>query len=301
MAGSAGKPVDSSVTLCGIGNAPTSASDGQSSESKFGGANFMANEQKPGTQCTNGNSSSGGGSTWTIGHGNVNTGTERGTEHGQYLLEGTSTQGGFNGHVTDWDFNGGDTCTSADRTVYYQSGAATYCVPSFGPVGNFNTHGGASTGEHFRGKYGTIIFQQGDQADGGCYVGSQSLDATGPTASTLIKFDASIPPFVLKVRVDHSDTVNAKGVVTLKGTIRCENGSGTVDVELDLRQVVDRAIFSSGTFFETQCQANKTQDFRATVRPQNGLFGPGAASVNVFAGSGSHFVSYKVAVTLHAS
>jgi hypothetical protein len=136
--------------------------------------------------------------------------------------------------------------------------------------------------------------------NGGCYVGTQSLDATGPTASTLIKFDASIPPFVLKVRVDHSGTANAKGVVALTGPITCENGSGIVDVELDLRQVVDRSIFTSGTFFETTCAANKTQAFRATIRPQNGLFGPGAASVRASASSGSHFITHLVAVTLQA-
>lgn len=136
--------------------------------------------------------------------------------------------------------------------------------------------------------------------NGGCYIGTQASDATGPTASTLIKFDASIPPFVLKIRVEHTGSVNDKGVVTLKGTIRCENGSGTVDVELDLRQVVDRAIFTSGTFLETTCVANKTQAFRAVIRPQNGLFGPGAASVRVFGFSGSHFVTHKVGVTLKA-
>jgi len=136
---------------------------------------------------------------------------------------------------------------------------------------------------------------------GGCFVGSQRLDATGPTAVTKIKFDPSIPPFVMKIRVDHTGKVNAKGVVTLTGTIRCENGSATVDVELDLRQVVDRAIFTSGTFFETECQANKTQDFRATIRPQNGLFGPGAASVRVFGNAGSHFITHKVGVTLQAA
>jgi len=137
--------------------------------------------------------------------------------------------------------------------------------------------------------------------NGGCYIGTQAGDATGPTASALIKFDPSIPPFVLKVRVDHTDTVNAKGVVTLKGTIRCENGSGTVDAELDLRQVVDRAIFTSFGFLETTCQLNTTQDFRLTIRPQNGLFGPGPASVRVSASEGSHFVTHKVGVTLQSA
>ena len=185
---SATKPVDNSTTLCGVGNAPTAVSDGQSSEDKFGGATFTAKQYAAGTQCDNNNSSAGG-SSWTIGHGNVSTSTERGTEHGQYLLENTTTQGGFNGHVTEWDFAGssdGDTCDSSGRTVYYQSGKATYCTPSFGPVGNFNTHGGAATGEHFRGNYGTIIFQENGTLPGGpCDVGSDNyciqVDLNGQT------------------------------------------------------------------------------------------------------------------------
>jgi hypothetical protein len=40
--------------------------------------------------------------------------------------------------------------------------------------------------------------------------------------------------------------------------------------------------------------------FRATIRPQNGLFGPGAAVVRMQAFSGDVFVARRVAVTLHA-
>jgi hypothetical protein len=135
----------------------------------------------------------------------------------------------------------------------------------------------------------------------GCYIGTQALDATGKTASTLVKFDPSVPPFVLNVRVDHTDKVNAKGVVTLKGTVHCENGSADVGVELDLRQVVDRSIFTSSGFAEVQCTDGSTTPFRATVRPQNGFFGPGAASVFVNAFAGSHSLYHKVGVTLTAS
>jgi len=187
FAGTAGPPVDSSVTLCGTGNAPTVTQDGQSSESKFGGATFMVGKQSAGTQCDGSNSANTDGSTWTISHGNVNVDTERGTEHGQYLLSGSSRQGGFNGHVTDFDFNGTDPCVdSKDRTVYYQSGRATDCAPSFGPVGNFNTHGGAQTGDHFRGNYGTIIFQKNGATPGGpCDEGSMTyciqVDLVGQT------------------------------------------------------------------------------------------------------------------------
>ncbi|HMC70866.1 MAG TPA: hypothetical protein VKJ07_17035, partial [Mycobacteriales bacterium] len=183
----AGKPVDDSRTLCGTGNAPAVTPDGASSESKFGGASFMASQKPAGTKCTNNNSGQSDGTTWTIVHGNISTATERGTEHGQYMLSGSSRAGGFNGHVTDFDFNGGDACQdSSGRTVYYQSGAETDCPPSFGPVGNFNTHGGAQTGDHFRGHYGTIIFQQSGLVPGGpCDVGSQKyciqVDLVGQT------------------------------------------------------------------------------------------------------------------------
>ena len=187
-AGTAGQPQDSSTTICGVGTAPSAVSDGQSAEDKFGPGSFTGNEESPGTTCTADNSSTGS-STWTIGHGNVNTGTERGTEHGQYVLSGdvNTPQGGFNGHVTDWDFPQSECTDGNGRHVNYQSGKATDCTPSFGPVGNFNTHGGAATGQHFRGNYGTIIFQQSTSTGlpGPCDPGSQSyciqVDLVGQT------------------------------------------------------------------------------------------------------------------------
>jgi hypothetical protein len=47
-----------------------------------------------------------------------------------------------------------------NRDIYYASGHAHdsgTCSPS-GPE-NFNAHGGAATGQHFRGMYGTVVFQ----------------------------------------------------------------------------------------------------------------------------------------------
>ena len=55
----------------------------------------------------------------------------------------------------------GDPC--GDRIIYYASGHnydSGACSGS--SVGNFNTHGGAETGDHFRGNYGTIVYQWGD-------------------------------------------------------------------------------------------------------------------------------------------
>jgi hypothetical protein len=136
--------------------------------------------------------------------------------------------------------------------------------------------------------------------NGGCYVGVQDANNGGPTAAALIKFHPSIPPFVITARVDKSDRVNEKGVATITGTVKCSGGSDAdVFVEIDLRQVVDRAIFTSYAEADVSCPMNSTVPYRVTVRPQNGLFGPGAASVHIFASSGSHGTTHKVAITLH--
>jgi hypothetical protein len=157
---SAGKPTTFTDLLCGVGNAPTVTPDGTSSESRFTNASFAVSEQTPGQACDWSKTADG---TWTILHGNVDTteGSERGTEHGQYALASQSgRQGGFNGHVTDFDF-GSEPCPDGHRNVYYESGTEhdSACPPDFGPVGNFNTHGGAATGDHSRGTYGTLIYQ----------------------------------------------------------------------------------------------------------------------------------------------
>lgn len=169
----AGQPVDSSTTLCGVGTLGQDVQEGQSNQSHPTSSSFSANEETYGTQCTNDNSSAGD-DTWTIGHSNVDVVTERGTEHGIWQRP-SAPPAGFNGHITDYDRQSGDACVDqAGRTVYYQSGKETDCAPSFGPVGNFNTHGGAATGQHFRGHYGTIIFQQNSNTSHMCDVGSQT-------------------------------------------------------------------------------------------------------------------------------
>jgi len=102
-----------------------------------------------------------------VGHG---TQAEFGTEHGIATLSTDQSQAaGFNGRVTNFDLsindNDGDPCTAQgfNRSVYYASGnqdTANNCSP--GAPGNFNTHGGASTGAHFRGIYGTTVYQDED-------------------------------------------------------------------------------------------------------------------------------------------
>jgi hypothetical protein len=134
--------------------------------------------------------------------------------------------------------------------------------------------------------------------NGGCYVGTQDAVNLGPTGAALIKFDPSIPPFTLTARVDKTDTVNDKGVVTLKGTIHCSGQGAEVDVQVDVRQIVHRAIFESFAETTVSCTADSTTPFRMTVRPGNGLFGPGAASVHISAAAGAHSTFHKVGITL---
>jgi hypothetical protein len=139
--------------------------------------------------------------------------------------------------------------------------------------------------------------------NGGCYIGTQDEAGAGPTAATLIKFDPKIPPLpplTLAVRVNKTDGVNAKGVVAVSGTLRCGGRGADVDVQVDLRQVVNRAIFESFGDTEVTCSADSRVPFHMTIRPTNGLFGPGAASVRLFAQAGNTFASHKVGVTLQS-
>ena len=138
--------------------------------------------------------------------------------------------------------------------------------------------------------------------NGGCYVGTQDAVNGGPTAAALIKFDPSIPLFTLTARVDKTDKVNDKvndkGVITLKGTVHCHGQGADVDVQVDVRQIVHRAIFESFGETEVLCAADSTAAFRMTIRPGNGLFGPGAASVHILAAAGAHSAFHKVGITL---
>ena len=139
--------------------------------------------------------------------------------------------------------------------------------------------------------------------NGGCYIGTQDDQGVGPTAATLVRFDPKIPPLPpleIAVRIDKSPSVNSKGVATLKGTVECRNRAANVEVDLDLRQIFDRAIFESFGFAQISCSADTTTPFRSTIRPQNGLFGPGAAVVRFQAFAGNLFLTRRVGVTLHA-
>jgi hypothetical protein len=103
------------------------------------------------------------------------------------------------------------------------------------------------------------------------------------------------------VRVGKTPTVNDKGVVTLTGTVKCTNrGAADVEVDLDLRQTFHRSIFESFGGVLTSCAADSTVPFRVTIRPQNGLFGPGPAVVRMQAIAGNVFVARRVAVNIQA-
>jgi len=119
--------------------------------------------------------------TWTVTHSNVHAQeagsapqAEFGTEHVAVALSIDGGQAaGANGRVGNFDLstndNDGDACTASDgsnRSIFYASGSqdtANNCSP--GGPGNFNTHGGASTGQHFRGIYGTTVYQDSDISD----------------------------------------------------------------------------------------------------------------------------------------
>ena len=139
--------------------------------------------------------------------------------------------------------------------------------------------------------------------NGGCYIGTQDTNAVGPTAATLVKFDPNIPPvppLEIAVRFDKTPNVNAGGVVQLRGTVECRTRDAAVEVDTDLRQVYNRAIFESFGFAEVLCSANTKTPFRMTIRPQNGLFGPGAATLRFQAFAGNLFLFRRVALDLQA-
>jgi len=184
---SAGKPVANQYLLCGLympGNVDNFA--GSSSEDHPDGSSSTGMTYAyTGQNCESENGQSGTGNyTWTITHSNVQTNSgnpnfERGTEHVQFTMDLTGNRAsGAQGHITNYDLssadNVGDAC--GNRTIFAASGHAydpQTCSPS--SVGNFNTHGGAETGDHFRGNYGTIVYQWGDStSQSPCQQGSMN-------------------------------------------------------------------------------------------------------------------------------
>jgi hypothetical protein len=137
--------------------------------------------------------------------------------------------------------------------------------------------------------------------NGGCYIGTQDANAIGPTASTLITFDPNIPPLPpleVTVRWDKTPNVSDKGVVALRGIVLCKNRGANVEVDADLRQIFDRSIFESFGYTLLTCAADSANPFRITIRPQNGLFGPGPAVLRSALFAGNIFSFRRVALDL---
>jgi hypothetical protein len=183
------KPVATNNVLCGSGTAGTDDFSGSSDIDHPSGASFTGSVQPAGHTCKPSESSAGTDFAWAIDHSNVNISSERGTEHGDLMLAKSTNEAGFDGHITDFDYkttmSAADPATCGSRTVYYTSGHSAGdnpCAPSSGP-GNFNTHGGAG-GSHFRGDYGTVVYQQNDTSMT-CNVGSMmyciQVDLNGQT------------------------------------------------------------------------------------------------------------------------
>jgi hypothetical protein len=141
--------------------------------------------------------------------------------------------------------------------------------------------------------------------NGGCYIATQEDTGAGPSANTLITFDPAALPFEFAVRIDKTLIVNDKGVVALTGVVRCRNVGADVAVEVDVQttviQVVNRVIFFASGFAAVTCSADGSVPFRATVRPANGLYGPGPAVVKLNAFADDRFIARRVAVELRAS
>ena len=145
-----------------------------------------------------------------------------------------------------------------------------------------------------------------------CAVGQNcilvSLDITDLStgAQTAITFDPDIPPLPapnFRFTPDRTGHVRVdKGVARITGTLRC-NQDLFVDAFMTLTQVWHAQIFRSEAFVGFDCTKGSTR-FAVVFRPGTGLFGEGAATLDIDAfADGSVFVEKhkKVTVTLVAS
>lgn len=180
---SAGKPVAQNALLCGM-YMPSDGVDnvsGNSNQDHVDGAdvsggqyyNFDSSNSSCQQEYNNGAFKSGAQTfTWKVNHSNVDVQRERGTEHGQFALQNSSAwEAGFQGQIFNYDFATPLTTQAGDdngtTTVYYQSGHP-------GGAGNFNTHGGAATGQHYRGTYGVVVYQDDSNNNSPCKTGSSN-------------------------------------------------------------------------------------------------------------------------------
>ena len=202
----AGQPTPEKVLLCGMFTPGSDSFSGpidhQSGASSSGNIYTYTGQT---CEQEEGKNDSIGTFTWTVTHSNVHAQeagsgpeAERGTEHVAVALSIDGGQAaGANGRVGNFDLsindNDGDACTASDgsnRNIFYASGSQdtqNNCSP--GGPGNFNTHGGASTGDHFRGIYGSTVYQDTDTTN----VQSSCNSSLGSTADC---FEGVINGFV---------------------------------------------------------------------------------------------------------
>ena len=167
----AGQPTSENDLLCGMYTPAGDRMAGNSNIDHPAGATATGTDYlnpASGNNCESSNGNSSDTFTWTLSHSNVNLGTERGTEHGEFALSRNgSREAGFDGHITEFDLSQLTTqdpwsCPAENREIFYSSGHGyDNCGLPSGP-GNFNTHGGAQLGQHYRGNYGTIVYQRTD-------------------------------------------------------------------------------------------------------------------------------------------
>jgi hypothetical protein len=180
---SAGTPTAQPALLCGMWMQSAAVDDvsGNSNQDHVNGADVSGGQYYTygtgNTSCqqeyNNGAFKSGAQTfTWKINHSNVDVQRERGTEHGLFTLQNTSAwAAGFQGQISNYDFATPLTSQAGDdngtTTVYYTSGHPD-------GAGNFNTHGGAATGAHYRGTYGTVVYQDDSNNMSPCKKGSSN-------------------------------------------------------------------------------------------------------------------------------
>ena len=135
-----------------------------------------------------------------------------------------------------------------------------------------------------------------------CILVSLDISDLSTGAQTSIAFDPNAPPpkpLHFRVAIDPTGHVAVdKGVARITGTLHC-NQPVLIDAYLQLTQVWQRSIFQSYGYFEVLCTGETR--FSAVFRPQNGLFGAGAATVSIDAyGSTSSYyeVSKRATVNL---
>lgn len=120
-----------------------------------------------------------------------------------------------------------------------------------------------------------------------------SLDITDAStgSQTSITFDPDIPPLPtpnFRFSPDRTGRVRVdKGVARITGTLTC-NQDLVIDSSMVLTQVWRSHIFQSQAFVGFEC-THGSQRFAVVFRPVNGLFGKGAATLEIdaFSGAGS--------------